>query len=124
MSAFRNGRREVAMASTVSAAFLAGDRPVEYEYDFGSTTALTGAHVGERIGTIGRAPVRVLARNSPIAWSCADCAAPASVVCPFCLYSGDALFCSVHAAAHEHAVEEVYLPVVNSPRMGVCGYTG
>jgi len=25
---------------------------------------------------------------------------------------------------HEHADEEIYLPVVNSPRMGVCGYTG
>ena len=35
-----------------------------------------------------------------------------------------AIVCDAHAAAHEHADEEVYLPVVNSPRMGVCGYTG
>jgi len=46
------------------------------------------------------------------------------VVCPFCIDFGDAVFCDAHAAAHEHADEEVYLPVVNSPRMGVCGYTG
>ncbi|MGZ8519503.1 MAG: hypothetical protein ACXWX7_05065, partial [Candidatus Binatia bacterium] len=68
--------------------------------------------------------VRLLARNEPLVWPCDDCQAPATVVCPFCIDSGDGLFCDAHADAHEHAGEEVYLPVVNSPRMGVCGYTG
>ncbi len=45
-------------------------------------------------------------------------------LCPYCIDSGDALFCDAHAEAHEHAAEEVCLPVVNSPRMGVCAYTG
>lgn len=124
MSAFRIGGRELAMTATVSAAFARGGSTVEYEYDFGNTTALTGARLGERTGAIGRAPVRVLARNEPLAWSCAECAAPATAVCAFCIDSGDALFCGVHAETHEHAGEEAYLPVVNSPRMGVCGYTG
>jgi len=97
---------------------------VEYEYDFGSTTALTGELVCKRQGSIGRASVRLLARNEPLVWPCGDCKAPATVVCPYCIDSDDGLFCDAHAETHEHAGEEVYLPVVNSPRMGVCAYSG
>ena len=55
---------------------------------------------------------------------CGESEAPATVVCPYCNDSDDRLFCDTHADAHENANEEIYLPVVNSPRMGVCGYTG
>src|SRR5512135_2111633 len=124
MSAFRVGRRELAMTTATAIAFARAASKVDYEYDFGSTTALTGEMVGERHGSIGRESVRLLARNEPIPWLCGGCKAPATVVCPFCIDSDDGLFCDAHADVHEHADEEVYLPVVNSPRMGVCGYTG
>jgi hypothetical protein len=124
MSAFRVGRRKLAMTTAISIAFAGAASKVEYEYDFGSTTALTGELVDKRHGSIGGESVRLLARNEPLLWPCAECEAPATLVCPFCIDSGDALFCDAHADAHEHADEEVYLPVVNSPRMGVCGYTG
>jgi hypothetical protein len=124
MSAFRVGRRELAMTTSTAIAFARPGSKVDYEYDFGSTTALTGELVGKRHGSIGRASVRLLARNEPILWPCGDCSAPATLVCPFCIDSDDALFCDAHAEEHEHAAEDVYLPVVNSPRMGVCGYTG
>jgi hypothetical protein len=124
MSAFRVGRRELAMTTATAIAFAGAASKVEYEYDFGSTTALIGELVGKRHGSIGRASVRLLARNEPLVWPCGDCQAPATVACPYCIDSGDGLFCDAHADAHEHAGEEVYLPVVNSPRMGVCGYTG
>lgn len=112
------------MTSATAIAFAIAPSKVEYEYDFGSTTALTGELVGKRHGSIGREPVRLLARNEALVWPCAECEAPATMVCPFCIDSNDGLFCDAHADAHEHADEEVYLPVVNSPRMGVCGYTG
>ena len=124
MSAFRVGRRELPMPMAIARAFAGATSKLEYEYDFGSTTALVGELIGKRQGSIGRAPVRLLARNEPLVWPCAACEAPATLVCPFCLDSDDALFCDAHAEEHEHADEEVYLPVVNSPRMGVCGYTG
>ena len=124
LSAFRAASRELAMGVSVERAF-ASARTLRYEYDFGSTTELTGTIVSTRHGPTGRAVVRLLARNEPIEWSCATCAAPATVVCPFCMDTGDDhLFCDAHAGAHAHATEEVYLPVVNSPRMGVCGYAG
>lgn len=33
-------------------------------------------------------------------------------------------FCETHAKRHECYNLDMLLPVVNSPRMGVCGYTG
>jgi hypothetical protein len=124
MSAFRFGRGELAMTTATAIAFARAASKVEYEYDFGSTTALTGELVGKRQGSIGSASVRLLARNEPLVWPCSDCKAPATVVCPYCMDSDDGFFCDAHADAHEHAGEEIYLPVVNSPRMGVCGYSG
>ena len=124
LSAFFIDRREVPMGAPAGKAFGPVGARFRYEYDFGSTTALVGQVVGSRHGSIGRAPVRLLARNDPPAFSCARCAEIATNVCPYCLGDEESLFCDTHAAEHEHAREEVYLPVVNSPRMGVCGYTG
>lgn len=124
MSAFYVGQGEVAQGSRVGTVFSSKDLKFRYEYDFGSTTLLGGQVVGMREGISSRSPVRLLARNDPPAWSCEECGASATTVCPFCLDEGGGLFCEPHAEKHSHAKEEVYLPVVNSPRMGVCGYTG
>jgi hypothetical protein len=124
MSAFYVDRRELAMSAVAGIAFCSPGAKFRYEYDFGSTTSLTGQVLSSRHGSIGRLSVRLLARNEPLEWSCAQCAAPATTICPYCLDTDECLFCDTHAEAHEHAGEEVYLPVVNSPRMGVCAYAG
>ncbi len=112
------------MQSPVGSAFPRKGIVFSYEYDFGSTTVLTGRVLGMRQGRLGRASVRLLARNDPLHWRCSDCSRPAVIVCPLCTYEGDCLFCEAHAQEHPCAEEDVYLPVVNSPRMGVCGYVG
>lgn len=125
MSAFRVGRLEAAKRSPLGVMFRTKGLGFTYEYDFGSTTALKGKVIGFRSGSIGRAAVRLIARNAPLPWACEEkCGAQAVVVCPFCIHSGPSLFCKTHAPSHPCADEEVWLPVVNSPRMGVCGYTG
>ena len=124
LSAFFTDRREVGMGATVERAFAVSGGKFQYEYDFGSTTALSGQVPTSRQGSIGRVPVRLLARNDSLHESCAKCSALATVVCPYCVDMEGGLLCDAHAESHEHANEEVYLPVVNSPRMGVCGYTG
>lgn len=124
MSVFRVGKTEPDKGSKVGKVLRSERLRFSYEYDFGSTTALEGQVVGTRNGSPPRTGARLLARNNPIAWSCEKCPTPATVVCPFCIYEGGAFFCEAHAGKHKHAKEEVYLPVVNSPRMGVCGYTG
>lgn len=87
----------------------------DYQYDFGSTTRLEGRVVAERRGVLPK-PVRILARNNPLPFQCSGCGKPATEICLDC----DELFCG--RCLEKHGADS--LPVVNSPRMGVCGYTG
>ena len=123
MSAFRLGRTELSKRSAL-ASLQAKGVAFQYEYDFGSTTALKGKVVRYREGSLGRQVVRVLARNVAPKLECAECGEPATLVCPFCVDSGPFLFCAAHAPGHPCADEDAFMPTVNSPRMGVCGYTG
>jgi hypothetical protein len=87
-----------------------------HEYDFGSTTELELRVVGEREGTASKKePVRLLARNEEPVIPCESCKKPAEWVDPY----GGGWLCE---ECIEHTEEA--LPVVNSPRTGVCGYTG
>jgi SEC-C motif-containing protein len=96
----------------------------EYEYDFGSTTTLRLELTGERRGWTGRPAARLLARNTPPVWPCAICGQPATLVCAYCLQEEESAFvCATHRRQHGCGEQEGFLPVVNSPRMGVCGYT-
>jgi hypothetical protein len=90
----------------------------EYEYDFGSTTYLKGQIIAERHGAL-KEKVRILARNRPPEDACSECGKPADQFCAEC----QEFYC--HPCLCDHGCEEeMALPVVNSPRMGVCGYTG
>ena len=121
---FGPGRNERSMSAKVSQVLTSPGQRLSYEYDFGSTTPLTLRFSGARRGTIGRAAARLLARNEPRLWLCAACGAPATLICPFCIDEGNPFVCPRHAREHPCGEDESFLPVVNSPRMGVCGYTG
>lgn len=120
---FGFNRNEHSMNAKVSHVLSPAQR-FGYEYDFGSTTDLSLRVVATRSGVIGRRATRLIARNEAPVWPCVVCQAAATVVCPYCLRGGEPFFCAVHAPDHECAEEDAFLPVVNSPRMGVCGYTG
>ncbi len=95
---------------------------LDYEYDFGSTTALKLHIVGTCGGGPGNAPVELLARNNPPALAC-GCGKPATEICTECACEGEGWLCDSCVDSHACG-EESLLPVVNSPRVGVCGYTG
>jgi hypothetical protein len=103
-----------------------GGGVVAYEYDFGSTTPLRCTVTGERVGRPGRALVRLLVRNTPPTWPCGVCEEAATLVCVSCWSEGsDAFVCDAHLRRQHHCGEaDAFLPVANSPRMGVCAYTG
>jgi len=94
-----------------------------YEYDFGTTTELVLRVVSEREGVMGDDRVRLLARNDPPPIPCGVCGKLATQVCLECAWSGEGWLCDDCADDHE-CDEERFLPVVNSPRVGMCGYTG
>ena len=124
MSAFLDGRDELDDVRRLSEVFRAVGKKVAYEYDFGSTTALAVRRAADRQGSVGTEPIRLLARNDSLGWLCAACDEPATLVCSYCFWDGDAFYCEKHARDHGCYDDEAFLPVVNSPRMGVCGYTG
>ena len=89
-----------------------------HEYDFGSTTHLALRVVGEREGKASQQRVRLLSRNEPPQVLCERCKKkPAAWVDVF----EDYAWCCEKCIEN---TEEGVLPVVNSPRVGVCGYTG
>ena len=96
-----------------------------YEYDFGSTTELSLRVAGEREGVLTDEDddVHVLARNLPPEFKCVRCGKPATKVAAGYDYWGvvEHTYCD---ACAKKAREDGWLPIVNSPRVGVCGYTG
>ncbi len=109
-----------------------------YVYDFGSSTNLSLRVIAEREGALpageedelaededeDEIAIVIMSRNEPPALVCHICGEPATHVLPESEYNylDEAGLCATHAKAHEYSDE--LLPVVNSPRVGVCGYTG
>lgn len=102
---------------------LAPRKRFYHEYDFGSTTELTLKVLSVRQGLVGKKQVLMLARNEPPHIPCGVCKKPATQVCNWCGGTEESWLCD-ECARHHDCGEEGLLPVVNSPRVGVCGYTG
>ena len=103
-------------------------KQLNYVYDFGSSTNLT-LTVLEEYTVKASNKIVLLSRNEPINIMCATCKkAPATQVCSVCMYDKFALYCDKCAKKHalkcKDFADYASLPVVNSPRMGVCGYEG
>lgn len=104
-------------------AVLSPGQTCSYEYDFGSTTELLVKVISEYAVEMKRKAIQVLARNSLPIIPCDECGEPASNLCPQCIYEDKGCLCDTCAKDHTCG-EEMLLPLVNSPRVGVCGYTG
>jgi hypothetical protein len=95
-----------------------------YQYDFGSTTELVLKVVGIAEQGTPQGRVLLLARNELPQITCEICETrPAVEICPECVWDQAGLLCEKCAEEHD-CDPDMRLPVVNSPRMGVCGYTG
>jgi len=101
---------------------------LDYEYDFGSTTSLTLTVVDEYPIKADKKIV-LLSRNEPLEIMCSTCKkVPATQICAICSFEKDAEFCDKCAEKHAKECKDfadyASMPVVNSPRMGECGYEG
>lgn len=116
---------EIPMSRKTKAALYKGLK-LDYEYDFGSTTSL-------QLTVVDEYPVKaddnivLLSRNEPPEILCAICGKePAVQICTVCYEEN--VFCKKCARQHEKTCPDFKdysaMPVVNSPRMGVCGYEG
>ena len=120
-SAFFVGNYEQLSKNTM-VGMLRDGLKLHYEYDFGSTTELTITVVGTLLRPKQRRSVRLLGRNEPIRFLCGKCGKEADWICCECEWADQyPYFCEDCMESHPH---DSALPIVNSPRMGVCGYCG
>jgi predicted RNA-binding Zn-ribbon protein involved in translation (DUF1610 family) len=94
-----------------------------HTYDFGTSTELDLRVVGELLAVPGKEKIRLLARNLAVCFECSECGKAAAQLCSQCSCEREAWLCDACGSKHECG-EEMLLPIVNSPRVGQCGYTG
>lgn len=127
MSGFKNKNFEISKNDLVANIFSPKVK-VFYDYDYGDTTSLVlKAHKQYQLSL--KYDIVLLSRNEPLKILCSVCKKkPAISLCTTCFYDKEAFYCKSCAAKHEETCEDfadyANMPVVNSPRMGVCGYTG
>jgi hypothetical protein len=93
-----------------------------HQYDFGTPTRLVLKVVSETDRLIKNASIQILARNIAPEILCGSCRQPATKVCPMC-WDYTRWLCE--ECAPKHSCEgNWFLPVVNSPRTGMCAYNG
>lgn len=125
MSQFFVGRQIIGMHGRLVTSLRTGYE-IDYDYDMGDTTQLRVKVLGAYQGLApGGKAISILARNHPPEIPCDDCEKrPAVCICPECNWEGDGWLCRKCETQHSCGDEVDYLPIPNSPRAGVCGYTG
>ena len=114
------------MAVKLGKVVTVGDK-FDYEYDFGSTTNLTVMVAGKRKGSaMTKFPIYLMARNQMPLFECQLCGEKAEYLCQECIYEDEeiGLLCEAHAEDHPHEDYGEPMLIVNSPRLGECGYEG
>lgn len=96
-------------------------------YDFGTSSQTHIKLIGIREGAPATAhPIALMARNLMPEVACQECDQPATWMCTECQIEEDrpGLLCDQHAENHPHDDYGEPIALVNSPRLGMCGYEG
>ncbi len=120
--AFAGSSAERSMDVPVKEVLTKGTK-FRYIYDYGTSTELELKVVDQRRDVLFTPLVKLLARNDPPNQVCGKCGQPATEVCIECGHEPAGWLCEKHAKLHRCG-EEMLLPVLNSPRVGQCGYIG
>jgi hypothetical protein len=125
MSSFSDGRSTIGMTRKLDQVFEKGYK-IAYIYDYGTSTDISLSLL-EKIEDTDDKDIQILLRNKEIDYTCSYCKNKAEAICPFCTDEDDGLLCGECIENHkciQDEGEDILLPLVNSPRAGVCGYTG
>ncbi|MFZ2726415.1 MAG: hypothetical protein WAX77_09210 [Methylococcaceae bacterium] len=117
---------KIAMSKSVQSIFDRSNELVHI-YDFGTSSETLIKVVGKRSGKpLSKHPIMFMARNEMPVVICMECEQPARWLCSECIYEHDesGFLCDEHAQNHPHDNYGEPIELVNSPRMGMCGYEG
>jgi hypothetical protein len=96
-------------------------------YDFGASSETLIKSTSVREGRpLSKHPIYLMSRNNMPEVVCAECGAVATWYCVDCLVEqGEWItLCANHLADHDHDEYGGPSPLINSPRLGMCGYAG
>src|SRR5262249_52747593 len=117
---------EIPMKTTAEKVFRPGVE-LTHIYDFGTSSETLVKMVDRREGkpTTTR-PIALMARNVMPEAKCIECEEAAGWLCNECLIEEDpwGMLCARHMKTHPHDEYDEPIPLVNSPRLGMCGYEG
>jgi hypothetical protein len=120
------GGQEIAKSRRVDAVFRP-DVELTHIYDFGTSSETHIKAMSQRQGiALSTRPIVLMARNLMPEAVCIECGQPARYLCMECLIEEQTAgtLCAVHAQNHPHEDYGEPMELVNSPRLGMCGYTG
>ncbi len=117
---------EIGKTRKISEAFQRGSE-LEHIYDFGtsSETLVKLVEIREGKPTTAKA-IALMARNNMPEDMCVECGKPATHLCMECISEDETwgTLCDTHTKTHPHKDYGEPIPLVNSPRLGMCGYDG
>lgn len=118
---------EIPFSRTISEVF-APNTELTHIYDFGTSSETLVKAIATRDGapTTTR-PITLMVRNlMPEARCIEECGETATWLCMECLIEEQqwGTLCDTHAATHPHDDYGEPIRLVNSPRLGMCGYDG
>ena len=129
MSEFSRGgffKGELNMDKTVETIFKK-EKAIYHSYDFGTTSETIVELIGTRQGkSLTKNPMFLMSRNEMPEMECLECNQAATHLCVECLYEGEdnGMLCDTHTENHPHDTYGEPIQLVNSPRLGMCGYDG
>lgn len=121
------GGSEISMSRRVEAVFASADSPLTHIYDFGTSSETMLRVVAKRSGVpVTNKPILLMARNQLPEYPCMKCDQRATHLCMECQYEEETsgLLCAKHVKRHPHKDYGEPIELVNSPRLGLCGYEG
>lgn len=96
-----------------------------HEYDFGSTTKLKIKVVDKYTGIDQLEGISLLARNNKTKYECETCGENATYIITDYYYENFKPLCNnCMEDLSDEEDDMIFIPITNSPRMGVCGYSG
>jgi hypothetical protein len=120
------GGNEIAKSRQVQQIFREGVELVHI-YDFGTSSETGIKFVATRQGKpTTKHPLALLVRNMMPEAKCIECGEPAVWLCEECLIEDQiwGVLCDAHGEDHPHDNYGELVRLVNSPRLGMCGYEG
>ncbi|MDZ4759109.1 MAG: hypothetical protein SGJ10_13365 [Bacteroidota bacterium] len=127
MSGFDHKDFEIEMEDLVETVFENRTK-LSYDYDYGTTTSVFLKGL-KKYSLFFKESIILLSRNEPLNLMCATCnKEPAVFLCSTCYWKQYAFYCKKCSTKHKKVCDDFAdyskMPVVNSPRMGQCGYEG